>query len=180
MPKIDTSSWGEFRLGDLFSVKKSKSVDKTYLSFDTNGKYDFIGRTSINNGVQGKLNQLHFEPNEAETYSVTQIGDNVCQYRENKWYSSQNIFILTPVNKKMNLANKFITTLITTTLKTIYGEDAYSSYPTLKTLPQMILKLPVDANGEPDWLYMENYMRNIEVRVSTSISKLESALQYRS
>ena len=175
MPKIDISGWGEFRIGDLFTVRASKSVNKTYLNFDINGEYDFIGRTSTNNGVQGKLNKLNFEPNDKETYSVSQIGDNVCQYRENKWYSSQNIFILTPLNDEMNKAHKFITTLMTNTLKAVYGEDAYSHYPTLKTLKQMILKLPIDSKGNPDWQYMEDYMRNIEVRVSDSISKLESA-----
>lgn len=170
--KIDVSSWGDFRIGDLFTVRASKSVNKTYLNFDINGEYDFIGRTSTNNGVQGKLNKLNFEPNDKETYSVSQIGDNVCQYRENKWYSSQNIFILTPLNDEMNKAHKFITTLMTNTLKTVYGEDAYSHYPTLKTLKQMILKLPIDSKGNPDWQYMEEYMKNIESKVKCKIDML--------
>lgn len=175
MPKIDTSKWGDFRVGDLFTIKSSKSVDKTYLNFDPSGIYDFIGRTSKNNGVQGKLNQLDFPPNELGTYSVTQIGVNVCQYRENKWYSSQNIFILTPINRKVNSANKFISTVITTALQVTYGEDAYSSYPTLKTLSQMLLKFPVDSQGAPDWQYMENYMYKVENKVNEAVTRLEKA-----
>ena len=37
------------------------------------------------------------------------------------------------------------------------------------------IKLPVDSNGEPDWIYMEDYMKNLETTVSSSLTKLESA-----
>ena len=36
------------------------------------------------------------------------------------------------------------------------------------------IKLPVDDAGNPDWDYIEKYMKNIEVRVCDKISKLES------
>ena len=39
-----------------------------------------------------------------------------------------------------------------------------------------VIKLPIDINGEPDWVYMEDYMRNLETTVSNSLTKLQSAL----
>ena len=123
--KVDTREWGEFRVGELFEVKISKSVDKGGLEFAEDGEYDFIGRTPLNNGIQGRLNKLKFEANQEGTYSIAQIGMHVCQYRERKWYASQNIFILTPFAEKSHKANKFIATVITRYLDCAYGEDTY-------------------------------------------------------
>lgn len=146
--KVDTREWGEFRVGELFEVKISKSVDKGELEFAEDGEYDFIGRTPLNNGIQGRLNKLKFEANQEGTYSIAQIGMHVCQYRERKWYASQNIFVLTPFAEKSHKANKFIATIITRYLDCAYGEDTYATYPTAKTLPHLKIKLPVDKTGQ--------------------------------
>lgn len=166
---IDTKDWKIFKLEDLFMISISLSVDKTAFEFDDSYDIDFIGRTSINNGIQGKLYELKYAPNEAGTYSVTQIGTKVCQYRENRWYASQNIFKLVPLDNAMNKASKFLTTVITQALKCTYSDDTYSSYPTLKSLRQQEIKLPVDDNGEPDWVYMEDYMKQIEQKATKKL-----------
>lgn len=174
--KIDTSGWKEFRVGELFEVKISKSVDKGGLEFAENGEYDFIGRTPLNNGIQGKLNKLKFEANQEGTYSIAQIGMHVCQYRERKWYASQNLFVLTPFTEKSHKANKFIATVITRYLDCAYGEDTYATYPTVKTLPLLKIKLPVDKTGQPDWAYMESFMANLEIKVAESLTLLQKVL----
>lgn len=171
--KVDTREWGEFRVGELFEVKISKSVDKGGLEFAEDGEYDFIGRTPLNNGIQGRLNKLKFEANQEGTYSIAQIGMHVCQYRERKWYASQNIFVLTPFAEKSHKANKFIATVITRYLDCAYGEDTYATYPTAKTLPHLKIKLPVDKTGQPDWAYMEEYMRRVEEKAKNVLNHFE-------
>lgn len=173
--KVDTREWGEFRVGELFEVKISKSVDKGGLEFAEDGEYDFIGRTPLNNGIQGRLNKLKFEANQEGTYSIAQIGMHVCQYRERKWYASQIIFILTPFAEKSHKANKFIATVITRYLDCAYGEDTYATYPTAKTLPHLKIKLPVDKTGQPDWAYMEEYMRKVERKTEGMLNQFISA-----
>lgn len=172
--KVDTREWGEFRVGELFEVKISKSVDKGGLEFAEDGEYDFIGRTPLNNGIQGKLNKLKFEANQEGTYSIAQIGMHVCQYRERKWYASQNIFVLTPFAEKSHKANKFIATVITRYLDCAYGEGTYATYPTAKTLPHLKIKLPVDKTGQPDWAYMEEYMRKVERKTEGMLNQFIS------
>lgn len=171
MSRIETKDWKEFKLEDLFMISISLSVDKTAFEFDDSYDIDFIGRTSISNGIQGKLYELKYAPNEAGTYSVTQIGTKVCQYRENRWYASQNIFKLVPLDKAMNKASKFLTTVITQALKCTYSDDTYSSYPTLKNLRQQEIKLPVDDHENPDWNYMEDYIKNLEDKVKDNLDK---------
>lgn len=172
--KVDTREWGEFRVGELFEVKISKSVDKGGLEFAEDGEYDFIGRTPLNNGIQGRLNKLKFEANQEGTYSIAQIGMHVCQYRERKWYASQNIFVLTPFAEKSHKANKFIATVITRYLDCAYGEDTYATYPTAKTLPHLKIKLPVDKTGQPDWAYMEEYMKTVQEKTEGMLNQFIS------
>lgn len=38
------------------------------------------------------------------------------------------------------------------------------------------IKLPVYSSGEPNWKYMEQYMKNIESQVRTSIDKLTNVI----
>lgn len=109
----------------------------------------------------------------SSTFFTTQIGTKVCQYRENRWYASQNIFKLVPLDNAMNKASKFLTTVITQALKCTYSDDTYSSYPTLKSLRQQEIKLPVDDNGEPDWVYMEDYMKQIEQKAAKKLELLQ-------
>ena len=175
---IDTSTWKEFKISDLFDVKNSKSIsDKRGLDFDGNNPYDFIGRTPINNGIQGKIVQRDFEPNDENTFSVTQIGEKLCLFRDNKWYACQNIFLLTPLYSELITAKFFICCIVTKTLKAVFGEDAYSSYPTKDTLSDMMIKLPITSDGQPDWDYMESYMKAVMEESEKSLENLKKALR---
>lgn len=172
--KIDTTGWKPFAIGELFGVEISKSVDKSKLQFEEEGEFDFIGRTPVNNGIQRKLNKLKFEPNKSGTFSVAQIGVHVCQYRETDWYASQNIFVLTPLYKELGSVNKFITAVITRRLDCIYGTDTYAIYPTAKTLPKLTIVLPVDKNCDPDWDYMEEYMKMAQEKAESTLNQFIS------
>ena len=39
-------------------------------------------------------------------------------------------------------------------------------------LKNTIIKLPTTPNGEPDWKYMENYMKNIMQDTKSKLDKL--------
>lgn len=90
-------------MGDLFDVITSKGYDAGKLKFINKNRnvFDFIGRTKLNYGVQGLVERLNTDPNEENTISVSQIGSVYAQIRKNKWYSSQNIFVLVPKDKKL-------------------------------------------------------------------------------
>lgn len=88
-----------FKIRELFDVSTTKSIDKSKVEFVENGQFDFIGRSSENYGIQGTVNKMEYAPNAANTFSLVQVGESVCLYRERSWYASQNIFILNPKEK---------------------------------------------------------------------------------
>lgn len=142
----------------MFEVTTSKGYDAGKLNFVNKAinTYEFIGRTRENYGLQGFVEKLQTEPNNENTISVSQIGAVHAQIRKNKWYSSQNIFVLTP--KSSRLINLLVVTSID---KILVNYGGYSSYPTLQTLKEHIITLP-EKNGEIDFDFMEAYVRELE------------------
>lgn len=164
--------WEKEIISNLFSIKTSKSVDKGKLKF-TNFEtdYQFIGRTSVNNGIQGYVEKLDFEPNPKNTFSVVQIGENVMQFRDKEWYASQNLFLLTPKNDQLIKNKLFFITLVNASLKK-FG-TSYSSYPTLKTLAELEVFIP-KINGKNAYTFMENFIAELK---ALRVAELHAYLQ---
>lgn len=156
---LDVSGWKAFRIGDLFNVCTTKSLDKLMLDLSDENEYAYVGRTGQNNGILGYLKRQDFEPNEADTFSVVQIGEKVCCYQTQAWYATQNIFKLKLQNHVSKNASLFLSSIITNTLKFVFGNNAYTSYPTKSGLKNLLISLPVTPDGQPDWAWMEQYMQ---------------------
>lgn len=156
---LDVSGWKAFRIGDLFNVCTTKSLDKLMLDLSDEYEYAYVGRTGQNNGILGYLKRQDFEPNEADTFSVVQIGEKVCCYQTQAWYATQNIFKLKLQNHVSKNASLFLSSIITNTLKFVFGNNAYTSYPTKSGLKNLLISLPVTPDGQPDWAWMEQYMQ---------------------
>lgn len=156
---LDVSGWKAFRIGDLFNVCTTKSLDKLMLDLSDEYEYAYVGRTGQNNGILGYLKRQDFEPNEADTFSVVQIGEKVCCYQTQAWYVTQNIFKLKLQNHVSKNASLFLSSIITNTLKFVFGNNAYTSYPTKSGLKNLLISLPVTPDGQPDWAWMEQYMQ---------------------
>ena len=94
--RLDQVEWGEFRLGDLFEIVGTKSLDSNAIDFVEIG-INFVGRTFTDNGVQGKIEKQDFEPNEPFTITATVIGNyKYVKFQKEIYYCSQNINKLTP------------------------------------------------------------------------------------
>lgn len=95
--KLSSIEWGEFRLGDLFDISTSKSIDEGKLILSkifSKDCIEFVGRTRENNGIKGYTKIIDkIKPNPSNTISISQVGTIATQLRKNSWYASQNIFI---------------------------------------------------------------------------------------
>ena len=161
----------EFNLSMFFDISTTKSVDKNKLDFVADGEYDFIGRTSVNWGIQGRLHKLSFEPNPKDSFSLVQVGETVALWREKEWYASQNIFLLNPKINEIKENKLYFQGVINKEMSR-YGKE-YSSYPTMKSLEATKILLPVVESPEPgheytvddiDWQYMRKCIAELEQR----------------
>lgn len=163
-----------FKIGELFDVRTSKSIDKEDLKVTSNkvSSFQFIGRTSVNNGIQAYTEKLSFQPNPANTFSVIQVGESVMQFRDAQWYSSQNIFILSPLDNRLITCKLYVIASTNKALTRFNG--GYNDYPTLKSLKDLCITLPTLRNGEVDFAFMEQWVRGLE---EERMCKLKAYLQ---
>ncbi|UUD36325.1 restriction endonuclease subunit S [Mycoplasmopsis citelli] len=168
--KLNFVQWEEYKISDLFEVKTSRGFDAGKMDFvkKSSKTIEFIGRSKDNYGVQGYVKELSTKPNDHNVISVNQIGYVHAQIRKNPWYSSQNIFILSP--KNVDLINLSVLSAINKGLEKYTG--GYSSYPTLESLKKDKIWLPT-KNGEIDFKFINELTKELEAQ---RIAELEAYL----
>lgn len=151
----------EYLLNDFFDISTTKSVDKNKIEFKNNAPYDFIGRTSTDWGVQGKLDKLEFAPNPKNSFSLVQVGETVALWREKEWYASQNLFVLKP--KTLKIKDVFLYFQAVINKEMISYGNAYNSYPTMKSLNKTSILLPVKTTLVPDFESLAIFVGGVQI-----------------
>ncbi|MBR5606235.1 MAG: restriction endonuclease subunit S, partial [Verrucomicrobia bacterium] len=150
-PDLNVQAWKEFTIPELFGeVKIAKSADIGNLE---EGNTPFVGRTDVDNGVQGFVTPVSIT--EGKCITISMVGTNVALYQEQDFQASQNIAVLRNsfITKEMAL---FICSMINFEMRLKYS---YGRTVGKMNIEQMVLKLPVDSDGNPDWQFMENYIK---------------------
>jgi hypothetical protein len=152
-----------YRLSDLFEIKSPTVSSKIDLEEVGQGEYPFITGQSTNNGVEGFYN--FFTENE-NVITVDRITYSFIGYQEKKFSCNDNVKILKPKFK----LNKFIALYLCTILKNEKYRYNYGRITSKNRLEETKLKLPTIINGNPDWQYIENYIKKIYKEISQKIS----------
>ncbi len=146
--------WAWFNLSDLFDITGSKSFTKATISKYGLGKYPYIVTSSENNGVQGFYNHYTEDGNILTIDSAT-VGS--CFYQCLKFSASDHVEKLIP-NFKMN---KYIALFLTTTLNLEKYRYGYGRKFSQTRIKQTKIRLPADKNNQPDWQFMEDYIKSL-------------------
>ena len=157
-PSLDVDKWGSFVLGDYFDVSLSSGdlkIDDCEL-----GDVPLVSSGSTNNGVVGYINESG--DGRAEIFKAGNITvDMFCNafYQSKDFYavSHGRVNILSPKFECNAYIGLFICNIINVEqFKYSYGRAVYSS-----EISRMTIKLPMDTNGDPDWDFMENYIKSM-------------------
>ncbi|MDR1581653.1 MAG: restriction endonuclease subunit S [Prevotellaceae bacterium] len=153
--------WKEFSIHDLFDVKYgiNMELDNCEIADKNDSEaVNFVARTSNNNGVVAKVKRISGKtPQLAGTITCAGGGSVLSTFVQNKeFYSGRDLYLLVPKHP-MNLYVKlFLCTIIEANkYRFSYGRQAN------KTLPNIIIKVPANLIGEPDWSYMEQYVKSL-------------------
>lgn len=174
MLQIDTTQWREFVIKDLFTVKRPSARSQS--NYDE-GEVPFVASGNFNNGVI-----KHLKPKENEVLdtgnciTVSPIdGSSFYQEKDFLGRGGAGSSIILLYNPNLNLYNGYF---IATVIRTVCSKYVYSDMANKDTISLEKIKLPVDKTGNPDFSYMETYMRNLESTVSSSLTALQSAKNY--
>lgn len=145
----------EFKMSDLFEIKGYGSISATDVEQKGKGQYAYVTRTSKNNGVVGYYD-YYTAPGNSISIETTLSG--LCFYHEEPFSTGDHIMVLTPIGN--TILNKYTALYI----KTVWRKSSYKySYgrPAIKdNILNTYLKLP-EKNGNPDWEYMEQYVKSL-------------------
>lgn len=178
MNKIDTQQWLDYNVKDLFvteqkgekiQVPTGSYVDKKQLR---EGETPRITVTGMNNGVYGYFD-CNPENKDYRTFenfiSVSFLG--TVFYQKNKASLDMKVHCLKPLYVELNVhTGLFLATAINKSL----NKSSYADQISSTALAELSIKLPADKNGNPDFSYMEDYMKKRECTVFASLYKLLS------
>lgn len=173
--KLNIDHWGEFKISDIYEhiehpVARSK---KHYES----GNIPFIASGAINNGIDCYLapkNKQDIDKGNCLTISPV---DGSCFYQPNDFLGrggGGSAISILRTNKFLSQATHvFLASIISHTLKEQYS---FGNMGNTQKIKDTIIKLPIDAKGEPDWEYMDNQVRHLATLSDLTITSLRSVI----
>lgn len=159
--------WGEFFLKDIFSdIQRGKRLKK---ADHKPGAMPYVSSTGLNNGIDGyvgNISKVRFFSNCLTLANSGSVGS--CFYQPFKIVASDHVTKLE--NEALNeFTYKFIATLV----KRLGVKYSFNREMNDARIKREKIMLPINAKQEPDYEYMENYMKQIEY------NKLQEYLKYK-
>lgn len=149
---MDVKNWKWFKYNEIFEIKKGKRLTKADM---INGDIPYIGATDSNNGITAKIsNDEHLHS--ANTITVSYNGSIAEAYYQTKeFWATDDVNVLYPKFAMNAYSALFCTTIINKEkYRFNYGRKWDKELMNVSTI-----KLPVDNNGNPDWQWIENYVK---------------------
>ncbi|MPY07806.1 restriction endonuclease subunit S [Moraxella catarrhalis] len=151
--------WGEFRIGDLFDIQTSKKrFDANKVTILEIGRYPYVVRTALNNGIKGYIEEDTQFLNEGNTISFGQDTATVF-YQEKPYFTGDKIKIIKSKNNFLSRINaQFILAMMAKSFaKFAWGSSSFK----VAILENVIIQLPT-KNGEIDFDFMETLISAIQ------------------
>ena len=170
---IDVSGWGEFRVGDLFNIHPTKAYKLTNAQLLDDGNYPVIANSAYNNSIGGYSTKEPTENGNMVTFSDT-VDANTIFYQKEPFVGYPHVQGLYPIkyeDKWNELTYQFFVSVFRGTAL-VKGFD-YGNKFRRDIAVELMVKLPITSTGEPDWQYMEDYMRRIMDKSEQIISDLQ-------
>lgn len=177
---VDTSTWGEFKVGELFDVHPTKAYklkNSDLLSVD--GEIPVVVNSSYNNGIGG---YSKLEPTEQPgilTFSDTTSGSNTLFYQNQAFIGYAHVQGMYP--KKFELTDLTALFMIATLRATIDQRKwDYTNKLNRTTVIKMHVKLPLKqgtnladySQEDIDWDYMESFMSRVQDAAKERLANL--------
>lgn len=162
---LSDRKWGWFEYKDLFNVKIGKSIDLNKLEEVDEG-VNYIGRTDENNAITTKVfNDGSFIIYDGGCIALPMVGHSTLKssYQTKPFCVSQNVAILRPKDFSLNI---YVASFLNTIIRKDIFRFAYGRTLSLERLKMLKIKLPVDKKGNPDWQFMEDYIKSLPYSAS--------------
>lgn len=156
MPMIDTSSWKKYPITELFDL--SLPSGDLQVKKVEDGDIPLITPSNYNNGLLQRISaDSESTKYKAKLLTVDMFG--------NAYYQEEDFFVTAHGHVNVLIPkfeiNLYIGFFMASAIKAMFMHKySFSEMCTQKVLKKETISLPVNPAGEPDWNYMETYMKN--------------------
>lgn len=158
---LTLDTWRPFRLTDFFTVCRGHVTTRLRDCRATaTGRIPVISATTQHNGVRLSTSLPAAFAAHRITVAVAGEGMGGAFYQQYPFHATRDVCTLTPTFAMTPLAGVFLTVVLN---QASWGKFSFSRRLTVERLQQMTIALPVEATGQPDWQFMDTYMRRLRV-----------------
>lgn len=158
MTPLHDKKWKEFYISSIFTIRSGKRLTKSNMQL---GNKPFIGASDSNNGITAFVNNTNVSE-DSNILGVNYNGSVV----ENFYHPYACIFsddVKRFVLKDI-VGNEFIYLFLKTVILQQKTKYAYGYKFNEERMKRQIILLPVNSDDQPDYEYMEQYMKNLMIR----------------
>ncbi len=153
---IEKKEWKEFFLNEIFTeIQRGKRLKK---EDHIKGQMPYISSSALNNGIDGFIsnkNRVRIFKNCLSLANSGSVGATF--YQPFKYVASDHVTKL-----ENNKFNEFIYLFISTIAKRLSEKYSFNREINDQRIKREKIVLPIDEIGQPDYDYMENYIKKIE------------------
>lgn len=157
---LNITNWKEFSLGDLFTemYKAEAHIKAEYDFFSAPAKNTirFISRTEDNNGCDCYI--LNNDLSGIEKGQAIVIGDTTatCSYQSAPFVCGDHMVIC-----RADWINIYTALFLISIIKREKYKYSYGRAFKMQLISQTRVKLPATADNQPDWYFMERYIKSL-------------------
>lgn len=154
--RADTVGWGSFRISELFVVKKGTRLTRAKM---IEGTTPFIGATLENNGITAYIgNTEHVHPGGVMTVAYDgQKAMGKAFWQPKPFWASDSVNVLYPKFELTREIALFLQPLFWEASKPFSYDNKWSK----EAMERTSIMLPVTPQGEPDWIWMHQYITQV-------------------
>jgi hypothetical protein len=152
--ELNIRNWKSFNILDYFDIIGSKTTPITELLEYGSGNWPFVTTQATNNGIEGFYD---YYTEEGNVLTVDSAVLGYCSYQPLQFSASDHVEKLIP---KFEM-NKYHAIFLVTILNKEQYRYNYGRKASQTRLKERSIKLPANSAGEPDWEYMESYIKSL-------------------
>jgi len=156
---LQSAQWKSFKISDLFIIEKGERLTEADRII---GNIPLITASSYNNGITSFIDKNTFKGSKglfSGKMTVDMFGNIF--YHKYQYFSDDNIHTLIFNNELSLDLNEYVCLFLMTILKKISVKYGFGRQVRLHRLNNEIISLPVDKNNQPDWQFMEDYIKSL-------------------
>lgn len=157
---IDTTKWTWFKFGSLIDeIYKAEAHSKTDLYGVSNSPKDgyvpFVTRTEENNAVDCYVDAKEVKVEKGNAFVIGDTTSTV-SYQPKPFSTGDHIVVI-----RASWLNEITGLFLVALLQRERFRYSYGRAFVMDSIKETSIKLPATSTGEPDWEWMESYMRSL-------------------